>query len=66
MKINKQVLFIVSFIFICHLIDKILNKDIVEGFEGDFYSNFYMFFGFSGTNPNPEKTIRILKNKSES
>ena len=37
MKINKQVLFIVSFIFICHLIDKILNKDIIEGFIGEYY-----------------------------
>ena len=36
MKINKQVLFIVCFIFICHLIehiDRLMNKPIIEGFN---------------------------------
>lgn len=37
MKINKQILFIVSFIFICHIIDKIVNKDTIEGFTIDYY-----------------------------
>lgn len=42
MKINKQVLFIVCFIFICHILDKTLYKDNIEGFNTyEIYNSYY-------------------------
>jgi len=44
MKINKRVLFIISFIFICHIIDKIINKDNIEGFSSNTYEIYNSYY----------------------
>ena len=44
MKINKKILFIVSFIFICHIIDKIVNKDTIEGFNSNTYEIYNSYY----------------------